>query len=258
MGNDGGSIPGRRELVKEKKQEKPVNWRSIARARALYCALSKEHFRKPIVICRLGNIFNKAAVVSALVEKKMPKCFSHIKSLKNVKEAKVILKSDITGKTTGEAPIICPITQIECDGIHKFCMIWSCGCVISERALKELNKGKITKCINCNKLCSQSDIINLNPTKEEQEKSRASLMNKEENKKASEEENTKKPFTLAGVRRNPEESKAPKDSKIILKKIKEDIISSAKPDALKVILSGKPAQPEQDDFMTRCAHRGLH
>lgn len=259
MGNDGGSIPGRRELVKEKKKERHIDWRTIARTRALYCALSKEPFRKPIVVCRLGNIFNKAAIVSALVEKKLPKCFSYIRSLKDIKEAKALLKSEITGKTSEATPIICPITQIEYDGIHKFCIIWNCGCIISERAIKELNKGKITKCINCNKLCTQNDVVYLNPSKEEQDKLRASLASKERNKKATHEEQ-KTRTTLAGARSNPEETKEPKnDAKLLLKKLKEEIIASAKPDSLKVILTDKVSQgANNDDFMTRCAHRGLH
>eukprot|EP00826_Nyctotherus_ovalis_P062297 TRINITY_DN8989_c0_g1_i20.p1 TRINITY_DN8989_c0_g1~~TRINITY_DN8989_c0_g1_i20.p1 ORF type:complete len:263 (+),score=89.66 TRINITY_DN8989_c0_g1_i20:132-920(+) len=262
MGNDGGSIPGRRELVKEKKQERRVDWRAIARTRALYCALSKEAFRKPLMVCRLGNLFNKAAIVSALVEKKLPKCFAHIRSLKDLREAKVLLKSEITGRPTEESPIVCPLTQTEYDGVHKFCMMWNCGCIISERALKELSKGKMTKCINCGKACLQSDVITLNPSKEEQDKLRASLANKERSRKGACEE---KKLVLGGARKDLEEEKAQRngqeksDPKLLIKKLKEEIIASAKPDSLKVILSDKiPQGSGKDDFMTRCAHRGLH
>jgi len=154
MGNDGGSIPGRTELVKEKKPERKVKMQILDKQRAIYCSLSKEPFKRPLVFCRLGNIYNKSAIVSALVEKKMPKCFSHIKSLKDVKEANICFREQ------GEFKIMCPITQDEFNGVHKFFANWSCGCVqiywifmvLSERALKELHNDKKfapkSKCIN--------------------------------------------------------------------------------------------------------------
>lgn len=51
MGNDGGSIPGRQELVKQKKEKKQLKKDLMAKARATICALSKEPLKHPIVAC---------------------------------------------------------------------------------------------------------------------------------------------------------------------------------------------------------------
>ena len=156
MGNDGGSIPGRKELVKEKKRETKIKTPLIDRVRANYCALSRDLLKKPIMACRLGNLYNKAAIISALAEKKLPKHFAHIRSLKDLKEVNACFKSSVSGKpiVEQEDQIICPITQTEHNGTHKFFMIWTCGCVMSERAVRELQGtqvGKSTICVNCNK-----------------------------------------------------------------------------------------------------------
>ncbi len=51
MGNDGGSIPGRQELVKTKKHKRKLKKDLVAKARATTCALSEEPLRKPVVAC---------------------------------------------------------------------------------------------------------------------------------------------------------------------------------------------------------------
>lgn len=155
MGNDGGSIPERQDIVKNKKRERKIKMQLIDKARAKYCSLSKDHLKVPIVICRLGNIYNKSAIVTALVEKKIPKCFSHIRSLKDVKDANVCLRSSVTGEPI---EIVCPITQLEYNGIQRFVFVWSCGCVISEKALNELKNPLSKKCVSCGKPYTSSTI----------------------------------------------------------------------------------------------------
>ena len=51
MGNDGGSIPGRQELVKTKKQKRHLQKDLMAKARSTMCALTKEALRSPVVVC---------------------------------------------------------------------------------------------------------------------------------------------------------------------------------------------------------------
>lgn len=46
----------------------------------------------------------------------------------------------------------------------KFCFLWSCGCVISERGLKLVADNK---CVNCVKEYNDDDIVILNPTEED-------------------------------------------------------------------------------------------
>lgn len=45
------------------------------------------------------------------------------------------------------APYICPVIGLEMSGKFKFCFIWGCGCVMSERALKAI-KTKICHKVN--------------------------------------------------------------------------------------------------------------
>lgn len=50
----------------------------------------------------------------------------------------------ITEKKEGElenqtAAYICPVIGLEMSGKFRFVALWSCGCVFSERALKEIN-----------------------------------------------------------------------------------------------------------------------
>jgi len=146
MGNDGGSIPHRREVVKTKKKEERIETHALAKDKATTCALTKEPLQQPIVVCRLGNLYNKEAIIKRLLEKTMPVAFRHIQKLKDIKEAKVELKdNEVDGD--GTKIILCPITQMEYNGFHKFIMPWSCGCIMSEEAAKELKMDD--KCIVC-------------------------------------------------------------------------------------------------------------
>lgn len=50
MGNDGGSIPYRRDLVKNKAKEEKNDDKALAKALWLFCALSKVSLA-PLVFC---------------------------------------------------------------------------------------------------------------------------------------------------------------------------------------------------------------
>lgn len=114
MGNDGGSIPGRQELVKTKKQKRHLQKDLMAKARSTMCALTKEALRSPVVVCWLGFLFNKEALLEALVLKKLPPFFkSYITSHKDFKELKTELKPTPDGPT-----LSCAITQQEYNGFH--------------------------------------------------------------------------------------------------------------------------------------------
>lgn len=87
-GNDGGSIPVRSEIVKEKPKEQRAESDLIGRfrytrmqdsLRARYCAMTKERLQKPIVMCRLGYLYNYESLLKLLVNKQLPKEFAHIR-----------------------------------------------------------------------------------------------------------------------------------------------------------------------------------
>ena len=162
MGNDGGSIPKRCQLIKPLKNPKPKkNQNLISYSRAKYCSLSKEKLKKPIVADKLGQIFNKKSIIENLINKNLPnKTFKHIKSLKDVKELKCEFSND--GK------IKCKISNIDFSGMNKFFFIWNCGDVLSLDAIKNLNM--TNKCLLCGEEFKKEDLISLNYTKEEKEK----------------------------------------------------------------------------------------
>merc|ERR1719324_1373946 len=55
------------------------------RTRMSLCFLSQEDLRDPVVACRLGNLYNKEALIGALLNKNIPQHMSHIKKLSDVK-----------------------------------------------------------------------------------------------------------------------------------------------------------------------------
>ena len=168
MGNDGGSIPGRQDLVKSKKRRRYSDTEELVKkSKSKYCSLSKEPLKKPIVGDKLGQIYNKAAIVKGLLEKNIPESFEHITSLKDVK--------DLNVEISDKGNVQCPVTMIEFSGINKFFFLWKCGCVMSKNAIDEI--GMKDKCIVCGEYCNkEQDLISLNYTKEEKEKIKQEIM----------------------------------------------------------------------------------
>lgn len=145
-----------------------------------YCTLSQEILRRPIVACELGRLYNKDAVIEFLLdkssEKALGKAASHIKSIKNVTELRLsdnpAWEGD-KGNTKGDkhddlqrARFICPVVGLEMNGRHRFCFLRCCGCVFSERALKEI---KAEVCHTCGAAFQEDDVVVLNGTKEDVE-----------------------------------------------------------------------------------------
>jgi len=171
MGCDGGSIPTRCELVKVKKKTERADPLQMNRFRWTLCALSKEPLKSPVVCCPLGNLFNKEAVITHLLQKTMPEAFSYIKSLKDlipVNFAPNPLSDTMVAVQDGgqEAPaqFVCPVTGVEVNGRYAFSLLRSCGCVLSERALREVPS---TECLQCHKPFQPADVLPLNPTPEQ-------------------------------------------------------------------------------------------
>ncbi|CAO2577499.1 Replication termination factor 2 [Lemmus lemmus] len=180
MGCDGGTIPKRHELVKGPKKVEKVDKDAELVAQWNYCTLSQEILRRPIVACELGRLYNKDAVIEFLLdksaEKALGKAASHIRSIKNVTELRLsdnpAWEGD-KGNTKGDkhddlqrARFICPVVGLEMNGRHRFCFLRCCGCVFSERALKEI---KAEVCHTCGVAFQEDDIIVLNGTKEDVE-----------------------------------------------------------------------------------------
>ncbi|KAG8447101.1 hypothetical protein GDO86_014525 [Hymenochirus boettgeri] len=185
MGCDGGTIPKRHELVKGPKKVEKVDRNAELVARWFYCALSQERLRKPIVACELGRLYNKDAVIEFILDKSPDKphadSAAHIKNMKNVIELNLSDNpawAGDKGNTKGDkyddqcAQFICPVVGLEMNGKHRFCVLLNCGCVFSERALKEI---KSDVCHKCGANFQEKDIIPLNGVKEEVEELRRKM-----------------------------------------------------------------------------------
>lgn len=99
MGNDGGSIPKRSEVVKHKKNEVEVDKHAKNFAKSSLCAMSKEPLRAPVVACKRGLLYNKEHLIKRLLEKTVPHEFRHIIKLsrdtKQVSEASLLSEQNV-------------------------------------------------------------------------------------------------------------------------------------------------------------------
>lgn len=71
MGNDGGSIARRDELVKVKVIHTKADPAQLKRVKWTLCHLSRQPLREPVVADALGRLYNKEAIVNWLIEKKL-------------------------------------------------------------------------------------------------------------------------------------------------------------------------------------------
>ncbi|XP_034725520.1 replication termination factor 2 [Etheostoma cragini] len=186
MGCDGGTIPKRHELVKAPKKVEKVDKNAELAAQWKYCALSQEKLRRPIVACELGRLFNKDAIIEYLLDKTAERpntqTVTHIRGIKDIKELNLTDNPEWEGErrnTKGDryedfncGMFICPVVGLEMNGKHRFCYLQTCGCVFSDRALKEI---KTDICHKCGDTFKNEDVIVLNGTKEEVEKLREKM-----------------------------------------------------------------------------------
>jgi len=185
MGGDGGSIPGRADMVRtagyrfvrnlggmgynpntqvragdekfNRTTERSIRWRT--------CAISQEPLARPFVACRLGNLYNKECLITRLLSKTLPVNAMHIRSLKDIRDCKVVLNE----KTNC---IMCPIACVDLDGGIKGQIIWTCGCVLSERATKNVpatqgSDSDSPNCLSCGEPYVKEDVIPLIPDDDE-------------------------------------------------------------------------------------------
>ena len=175
MGCDGGTIPKRDELVRMKKKPEQVDKNYELNAKWFHCALSQTELCSPVMSCELGQLYNKEAVLEYLLDKSSvtSDVANHIRSLKDVKELQLTSNPAFEQKPVEQAdsyldfqasPFICPVVGIEMNGRYKFCFLWKCGCVFSERALKEVPSDV---CNKCGKPFNEEDIVVINGSEEE-------------------------------------------------------------------------------------------
>lgn len=141
-----------------------------------HCALTQERLQEPIVMCGLGRLYSKQNIIEQLLDKEaeMPDTSKHITSLRDVRDLHLTPNPTYNkdaDKTEGlldtrSAPYICKLIGLEMSGKFRFVALWSCGCVFSERALKEIGTNI---CSLCQTPFLDEDVIILNGTDEEME-----------------------------------------------------------------------------------------
>ncbi|KAI8371719.1 Rtf2 RING-finger-domain-containing protein [Radiomyces spectabilis] len=196
MGNDGGSIPRRIELVKEKQKDIRLNPDLERLAAWFHCALSKQPLEPPIVADALGKLYNQDAVIEYLLDKSAygdaDKICSHIHSMKDTTKLNLTPNPAYSEAATGAATMgnleqdikarfICPISMKEMNGKHRFVYFDTCGCVIAEQSLKEIPS---KECVTCGKPFENENVIVINPQKEELEGMKAAMEAKKAKAKA--------------------------------------------------------------------------
>eukprot|EP00474_Spongospora_subterranea_P010865 CRZ11323.1 hypothetical protein [Spongospora subterranea] len=148
MGCDGGSIPGRKDLVKQKKSTKAAEnvVAETASARWQICAISQTRLQAPIVVCRLGRLYNKEALIQYLIQKQDLPRFSHIRSLKDVVNVNYAPAPKLVADDINQAVFMCPVTLLLGNGKYRFHVSISCGCMLSERAINEISSANCLLC----------------------------------------------------------------------------------------------------------------
>lgn len=151
MGGDGGSFSGRAEMVRTKgfkflrnlggmgytpntqirAGDERLGKNENRDLRSTVCALSEEKLRPPLLACRVGRLYNKEKVITAMLEKSLPPHMKHVRSLKDMRECEIEMNA-----ATGFP--ICPITRADLSSGVRASIIWPCGFLVSNRALEAM------------------------------------------------------------------------------------------------------------------------
>ncbi|OLL26311.1 Protein RTF2 [Neolecta irregularis DAH-3] len=169
MGNDGGSIPKRTDLVKLSAREAYTKELDAATSTdsLTYCALSKRPLSSPLVSCALGRLYNKDAVLEYLIS---PETCSfgdaditipHVKNIKDVVVLKLTENSE-WDEDKMNAKWTCPVTRREMNVGGKFVYLAGCGDVFSKDAVDTIESDE---CLQCGSKFEKQDVIPINPSK---------------------------------------------------------------------------------------------
>ena len=145
MGGDGGVYATQRRFTRGCEKDTDIdtskkNIKEEQRLRSSTCTQSSQPLNEPIVICELGNLYNKDILIQALISKSLISSCNHIRGLKDVKDAIFVHNNDDNNddKKSNSNRFICPVTRLEFNGSLPFVLIWSTGYVLSEKAIREV------------------------------------------------------------------------------------------------------------------------
>ncbi|KAF1982309.1 DUF602-domain-containing protein [Aulographum hederae CBS 113979] len=197
MGNDGGSIPTRRELVKEAARDPTVSELKAARLEQQEYAwttdpISEKPLRRPVVSDSAGRLYRKESVVEYLLavaggdegvqvagksrEEVERILGGRVKSLKDVVEVLFTPAStpEVPGQTPATAKIdithgnelyICPITNKPLGPAAKAVYLVPCGHAFAGAAIKEVQREE-KRCLVCSEAYAENDVVGILPVDE--------------------------------------------------------------------------------------------
>ena len=136
-GGDGGSTGAESrstylEMYAGKQHDK-IDPEEERLARWTVCHFSGAPLHPPCVADQLGYLYNKEALITAMLTKTLPPELSHINGLKSL----LNLKLEIAPNPGGQVRFTCPVTDADATGKIKFVAIRPSGLVVSDRALRE-------------------------------------------------------------------------------------------------------------------------
>lgn len=176
MGNDGGSIPTRRELVKEAARDKTTDQlRESQQEQQEHFwttdPISNEPLEPPIVSDSNGRLYNKISVLGLLTgsetinkEEAEKVTQGAIKTLKDIVEVKFTEDADTETKRNANGARthrwICPITNKPLGPGSKAVYLVPCGHAFSGATIKEVAD---EKCLQCQESYAPNDVIPIIP-----------------------------------------------------------------------------------------------
>lgn len=187
MGNDGGSIPTRRELVKEAARNPTTTELKATQTESQshnwsHDPLTRKPLQKPVVSDSNGKLYNKDSILEFLIsgsvnngvsaEEAEKVTLGAIKSLKDVVEVKFEIETEAKD---GSAEVWkCPITAAKLGPGSKAVYLVPCGHAFSGIAIKEVLAAaaataseEAEKCLECDEGFAPNDVIPILPIREE-------------------------------------------------------------------------------------------
>nr|OQO26310.1 hypothetical protein B0A51_05161 [Rachicladosporium sp. CCFEE 5018] len=161
MGNDGGSIPTRRELVKEAaKNPTTAQLKETQQEQQLwawtYDPITRKRLAAPVVADATGRLYNKDTILELLVGGQAEKGTNGVvTSLRDVVEVKF--------EEDGEGGWKCPVTGAKLGPGTKAAYVVPCGHAFSGVAIKEV-AGE--RCVTCDEAYAAEDVIPILSTAE--------------------------------------------------------------------------------------------
>jgi hypothetical protein len=238
------------------------------RFRMTTCKISQDLLQEPVVACRLGNLYNKEALIGALLNKSVPSACDHVRALKDVKQCLLTWAEDAEGKegissghletTVGSRSgrrMVCPVTREDLDagGSHAV-LIWTSGAVISAKALSEL---KMKECPLTGKAFDKDkDVIPLAASGDELQKLRDKLPATKKRKAVEEPGPLAAPVPTTPALSSLITEQKPKDKKALERAAK--VAKSGVLDALLEKDGPEAWRKKRDPFGTPAYNRGAH